>query len=167
MKTGLFAFVILFHFIGCSPKNKSYKDITQDIAQQVESIEGIYKKTTIKELLSTNSADKIYINYSQLNFPNHQWSDQKEFLLDMKLTVKNNKKLVFSNTLTSFFVINNNEVIEQYVIDSDVIASSPEWYDPSIAYIAGVWNTHFNSPNDSVYIYPQKMEIIVFSSPDK
>lgn len=155
--------VIIQLFISCSKKNMVYIDLTLDIVQNIQHLDGNDTKTTLKELLSIDSADKIYINYTMLNFPNAQWSNQKDFLWDMKLTVKNNEKLIFSDTLTSFFVINKNEVYEQYVVQSNIIKFSPDWYDSLTAYYAGVWNTDFNTPSDSVTIYPNKKEIIVIT----
>ncbi|HLW38915.1 MAG TPA: hypothetical protein VKX31_00895 [Brumimicrobium sp.] len=138
-----------------------YIDLTSDIVQKIKTLDSNDTTTTLKELLSIDSADKIYINYTMFHFPNGQWANQKEFLRDMRLTVKNNEKLIFSDTLTSFFIINKNEVYKQCIVQSKIIKFSPDWYDPDIAYLAGIWNPDFNMLSDSVTIYPKKMEIIV------
>lgn len=145
----------------CLSKKMKHVDLTKDIISKIDASNQDTIATTIKELLNIYVADKIYINYAQFNFPNNQWSNQKDFLWDMKLTVKNNEKLIFSDTLTSFFIINENEITEQYVLQSDVVYMAPEWYSSLTAYLAGVWNTYLNFPSDSVIILTNKMEIIV------
>lgn len=136
----------------------SYSDITSDIVESIEKSDQKVIKTTLKDLLGIDSVDKIYISYSQFGLPNAVWSNQTDFLNDMNLTVKNNEKLNFSDTMTTFFLINGNEIYEQYAVRSKIISFSPDWYDPFVAYIAGVWNDEKNSPSDSVVIYCDKME---------
>src|SRR5690554_3532820 len=128
-------FIVAFNY-GCFPRKMEYIDLTTNIISKIEESSQDTITTTIKDLLNINVSDRIYINYTLFHFPNGQWANEKEFLHDMKLVVKNNENLIFSDTLTSFFIINENEVYKQYIVQSENIKFSPDWYDPDIAYIA-------------------------------
>src|SRR5690554_1721451 len=93
--------IILFN--SCGPKSMSYSDITSDIVKSIEKSDQEVIKTTLKDILRIDSVDKIYISYTQFGLPNAVWSNQKDFLNDMKLTVRNNEALNFSDTMTTFF----------------------------------------------------------------
>lgn len=141
----------------------SDNDLTPKILKNFEESKNECYKTTLGNLLNIHSADSIYINYDFCNFPNHQWKSQKSFLEKNELTNGSRKDLIFSDTLTSFFIIKNKVISKQLVVQSNLVKIEPDWYSPNIRYLAGVWNTDFNSLSDSIVVYPKKKEIVVSS----
>ncbi len=152
--------VLIASIIVSCGHSHNVEEVTKNFQSICEGTEA-GQEISLRGVLQDTIGDKVYVFYPESRLPSSIWSNENEFLDYMKLTSNLDQSILTSDTLATILVIENDVIVNQYIVNCKKISIHPYWFNDLDCYLGGPVNKRFNSFDDPITCDTLKNEIII------